>query len=259
MSCKFPNSSTNMIMYPTTKIMCSNYACNKIAPTLSIDLSKSWTTSSVVINEISKPAEMLGRASYRDPALYWHDSAKSLLLFGGDDYADQTPYEDPRSLWSFTPDNGDGSWAITTLQSKDFRWTRRPAGANTLSGGVVVGGFNSNFAPQTIFSNMTIIGNTGSITRNLDIGPFEMGGAAYVKAQFIPNFGTGQGIIVYIGGLSQPGGADTKSLYPMSSIQMYDIGSKQWYTQTAGGDVPSGRWFHCMTGAQATGNRSYEM
>ena len=73
---------------------------------------------------------------------------------------------------------------------------------------------------------------------------------------FVSLFDTGRRLVIYLGGLKLEG---REEVIPMSTINVYDIASKQWYMQIAGGDVLSGRTEFCVTGAQGTNISTYEM
>ena len=223
-----------------------------------------------MINQISKPAAVSGTESYRRPGLFWQDSTKSLILYSGDDYSGRSSYAKPYTIWEFTPSNGDGIWKPTTASLKDITWPRFASTVDTPSGGFVTGGFS--YIPRGKFEplrNMTIVGDPKTFTGLQNIGPFLKGGIHYGNAHFVPSFGTGKGMIVYIGGTTygtippkrsmtrRAGEPDT--FLSLSTIYMYDIASQLWYTQTAGGDVPTSRRSFCMTGARETNTNSYEM
>ena len=237
------------------------------APTLSIDLSNSWTTSSVAINQISKPPGISGKTNtYRHPGLFWQDSTKSIVVYGGDDYSGKSSFDEPYTIWSFTPSspsNGDGKWSPTTGRLNDIIWPHNPSSVDTPNGGIVVGGYSVLSGIALPLLNMTIVGKSNSYTGSPDIGPFVKGGVHYGSAHFVPSFGTGEGMIIYIGGATVPGAGrrreDSRVMLSMSTINMYDIASKQWYTQTAGGDIPSGRLLSCISGAQGANTSTYEM
>jgi hypothetical protein len=72
--------------------------------TLSIDLSKSWTNTSVTINSFSKPAVL---KNVRNGALWWDRNSSSVISFGGEPYTGIPLY-----IWALAPDgNGAGSWS----------------------------------------------------------------------------------------------------------------------------------------------------
>lgn len=61
--------------------LASNLAVRVILnQTLSIDLSKSWTTSSVTLNTIEKPASY---ATIRRPSLWLYSASDEIFSFGG--------------------------------------------------------------------------------------------------------------------------------------------------------------------------------
>jgi len=223
-----------------------------------------------VVNQISKPSEISETESYRRPGLFWQNSTKSLVLYSGDDYSGRSSYEKPYTIWEFTPSKGDGKWASTQASLNGITWPHNPSTVDTPSGGVVTGGYSYNHDPAKYnpLLNITILGDQKPFMGIQGIGPFEEGGIQYGSAHFVPSFGAGQGMIIYIGGLtlqvplpgSKPERPDwRKTLIPLDTIHMYDIASQQWYKQTARGETPSGRISFCMTGAEQSNTTTYEM
>lgn len=236
----------------------ANLGCHYAAPTLSIDLSSSWTTSSVVINQIQKPAGIFGKESYRRPGIFWQDITKSVVLYGGDDYSGRSSFDQPYTIWEFDPGSpatGDGSWEPTKGKLNSITWPHQPSSVDTPSGGVVVGGYAYIPGTSTPLLNKTIVGKDNVYTGLPYIGRFSKDGITAGGAQFVPSYGTGKGLIVYIGGYTQ----SPDTLLSMSTIDIYDIASQQWYSQTAGGDVPAPTRNFCIIGAQGTNVSTYEV
>jgi len=235
----------------------SNHTYYKLAPTLSIDLSTSWNTSSVVVHQISKPLEIFGKASYRRPGLFRQNSTNSVVVYSGDDYSGNSSFEKPYTIWRFTPStpaDGDGIWGPTIGRLDNIVWPHHPTIADTPSGGFVVGGYSYTPKTSNVLRNMTIVGKRNTYTGSPNIGPFSAKGLKKGSAHFVPNFGTGEGMIIYIGGANMDG-----TPFPMSLIHMYDIASKEWYSQPATGDIPKDRVASCVTGGQDFKTNSYEM
>ena len=174
-------------------------------------------------------------------------------MYGGTAYSDS----DQQTIWGFSPGspaNGDGKWPPAGAKLDNITWPQGPSTVDTTSGGFAVGGFSYAAVMRNLL-NMTIIGNN-TYTASTDIGPYASSGVQNGGAHFVPSFGTGRGLVIYLGGLKLEGRGE---VIPMSTINVYDIASKQWYTQTAGRDVPSGRTEFCVTGAQGTNISTYEM
>lgn len=190
-------------------------------------------------------------------------------MYSGDDYSGKsTRASTPYTIWGLklnSPVDGNGVWSPTTGTLGDVMWPHNPSSVDTPSGGFVTGGHT--YKPGIALLNMTVIGESNTYTGIQNIGPFAPYGLRHGSALFVPSFGTGQGIIVYIGGSSFKENPTAKrtlvrrdgTMLLLSTITIYDIASKQWYTQTAGGDVPSPRLATCITGAQGANLSTYEM
>lgn len=227
-------------------------------PTLSIDLSSSWETSSITINAFDKPS---GPTNFKHEALWWIPKTSSILVFGGEPY---TAAAD--SIWTLKPDgNGAGTWT-QQYSSNDSIWQSLTwpdygsIAASSTTGYCLGGGVLYNRTLETItgmteldfgssqWSNVTTAGQYSSSGTSI-------GGAA----QFVLSFGKA-GILVLLGG-SAPLSSFTvgDSLRPMSNITIYDPSSGLWYSQTATGDFPAPRVDMCVGGAQSTNSSTYEM
>lgn len=103
---------------------------------------------------------------------------------------------------------------------------------------------------------MTVVDtNTNTFTSTPSIGPLsDSGGISYGRAFYVPVFGSGQGIVVAIGGR-----VENSAMRDMAVITLFDPATQEWYTQTATGDIPSPKEFFCITGAQSTNGSTYEM
>lgn len=228
------------------------------APTLSIDLSKSWTNSSVVINQINATADVLGHEG-----LFWQESTKSILRFGGDSYKTDEKKESVFGLAVADTANGGGSWSLlhssTDVMWQHVTWPINPSFASSPTVGFVLGGYAQvgSSTTNSALLGLTLVNTTDdTYTTSYDVGPFSADGGVYMgAAQFVPSFGTGQGVVIFLGGRVFGG----NTLYPMSQLTIYDVASKKWYTQTAVGDVPKARKTMCITGALGTNTSTYEM
>ena len=90
---------------------------------------------------------------------------------------------------------------------------------------------------------------TNSITAPLD----ESNGHVWnMEAQCTTAFNNADPLLVVLGGKSDSG------FMPMDSIWFWDPAQKEWYNQTATGDVPSERGYFCTAGAESK-DGTYEM
>lgn len=243
---------------------------------ISIDLSKDWTNSSVVLHSTSKPS---GVPSLNNGGI-WVDSKNKLLYTGfagiNSIFGTNTFY--PQGLWSFSPDGtGGGTWQNLNGTADDtFVSQPRPFDGSVASGegsGYFlggVGGNSSNFqtSPRGMFaydlsSNQVTYGrNSGSSTA---IGTQD---GAMV---FVPYFGN-LGVIVSAGGQQgaagggpggggipiNGGGSNANGLASFSTVQIYNPQDQKWYDQKTSGSAPSGRMQFCMAGT-ASNNQTYEI
>jgi hypothetical protein len=234
-------------------------------PTLSIDLSRSWSTSSIIINAFNKPP---GLGNFKHEALWWIPDISSFVVFGGTPYTTITdPYTTiTNSVWSLTPDgNGAGTWS-EEIFPRDFwqsvTWPCYGSIAASSTTGYILGGYaqygNTLGAITGMFAlDLEDLGISTNITT--DVQYSSSGMSTDGAAQFVPFFGRA-GILVLLGGNAPLSSFDTNSLLkPMSNITIYDPSSKLWYSQTATGDVPASRRDVCIVGAQSTNSSTFEM
>jgi hypothetical protein len=227
-------------------------------PTLSIDLSRSWKTSSITINAFDKPS---GLTNFKHEALWWIPKTSRILVFGGQPYTTTA-----NSIWALNPDgNGAGTWSQQYSSSdsiwKSLNWpyygsiAASSTTGYSLGGGVLYGNMLQAITgmveldfESSQWSNITTAGQYSSSGMSTD-------GAA----QFVPSFGKA-GILVLLGGSAPLSSFDAGiKLRSMSNITIYDPSSKLWYSQTATGDVPASRSDICIVGAQSTNSSTYEM
>jgi hypothetical protein len=191
-------------------------------------------------------------------AILWPDEVnKRFFLFGGDYY--QISPNSPNLLsydvlydeWvSFGPPG-------QSIQSVSWG---AGVGISEIGQGFILGGWLSNnsvpgwtgapLATSTLLKydmdSRTWTNNTGP-----DKTPRAEGVMVYVPA-------SDSGMLIHLGGVAvQSNGTMAPS--PMSTIQLYDIKSSTWYTQTAIGDVPPARRRFCAGTAWAQDQSSYNM
>ncbi|KAH0536099.1 hypothetical protein FGG08_007004 [Glutinoglossum americanum] len=191
--------------------------------TLSIDLSNSWTTTSVTINSFGKPAGLKGT---RDGALWWDRNSSRIISFGGEPFS-----EIPLYVWALTPDgNGAGSWS-ELYGPDDSLWktlVRPEYGliAASPETGYFMGGMVTKW-PEDLYwaiPGMITFDFASSRWTNLtSVGLYSASGMALGgSAQFVPPFGEA-GLIIMMGGVVPSSSWDTGgSFRPMSNITIFD-------------------------------------
>ena len=231
---------------------------------LSIDLSRSWTNSSVTIHSITKPD---GAPNLNSASLWYHDSAG--LLYSGYTGSssswsiDKLPPLPPLSLWTFKPDEtGSGTWA-ELFNSNASVWpsTTRPHNAYMAYGNsfaYILGGEDSgdtpghtgNTLPGMIEFDMNSQKFANASSESGATGPrgkiSQAGGMEYV-----PFFGPGGLFIVM-------GGGDSTGLIDFGTVMVFDPAGGAWYNQTTLGDKPAPRLAFCTAGL-ASSSETHEM
>jgi len=242
--------------------------------TLAIDLSFSWTNSTVdfvATNKSSAP-------SINFQAL-WHDPDENVLYsFGGEStwlppISGNPP---PLSVWKFAPDDrGGGRWSENTTSSDPpfSDGLIRPFGGSTTSSNntaFYLGGYSSKQSSPKRSSGLDFIPARGIISYSYRNGSWSNDTAAgysqYATAewggvQFVPSLGP-EGVLVMFGGDTSTATAYSPGEYlrPMTNITVYEPRSRTWYYQNATGDsLPAARIRMCVVGVQESSNSSYEM
>ncbi|KAL2066756.1 hypothetical protein VTL71DRAFT_2828 [Oculimacula yallundae] len=240
----------------------TSYSDIKYPPTRSIDLSKSWTTSSVVINQIDKSTTSACNRTISHPGLFWQESTRSILVFGGDTTTSGTV----KTACALTLGDslGSESWVQVYNSSdsiwKTITWPRQPSFAYSPTASYALGGFTKAAGDTTasMLMSMAVMNKTtGSFQAQSEVGEFSTtGGVNQGEGHFVPSFG---GLVIFIGGVAYSDAVVGASLRSMSKIDIYNPSTQKWYTQSASGDVPSGRKNFCMTGAQGKNQSTYEI
>lgn len=237
--------------------------------TLGIDLSVSWTNSTLNLTTVSRPPTSLAVNWQR---LWWNKRENIVYCYGGalswaNDAARALELP-PASIWGFTPDGqGRGKWAevIGSTSEKPF-----PSGIIMAAGGVsayddyygyYLGGFVSRGTSHEVYLEngtlisvpglLTYIFDSSTITNTSDGGyqGFFFPDKAWVGPAVmlnVPVYGT-DGILVLMGGTED-----------FHNITIFDKHAHSWLSQTAAGTVPAPRSLFCAIGIQAS-DYSYEM
>lgn len=237
--------------------------------TLAIDLSTSWTNSSVTAIVNSCPDQM---QTVRRPVLWYNAHSNFVYEWGG------WPYDDNHDswLWSFQPDGKGGSaWTQNPAPASSGQTLTAPAGASWVStstalyslGGALVPDPNDHTTnyPTPVTAIQGLVSqnfSSNSWNNQSSLGYSESGYSVYGDASFVPNFGQ-SGLLVFLGG-STPSNQTYWhqkgiELADFAMIPVLDIRSGAWYHQTATGDIPPGRSEFCQVGVPASDNSSYEM
>jgi len=229
---------------------------------LSIDLSQSWTNSTVKILSTAKPT---GCASLNGPSL-WYNPQEGALYSGFAGWASNFVTKDSSlnniSIWTFTPDGtGSGAWKdVIPSGSPALASLNRPSQVFQAFGddsAWVLGGFDSYdpgqypYLPSMVHFNMssrTFANN--STPANLANGGAVTNGAMH----YVPSFGP-QGLFVAMGGdiiQNVPG------LISFDTVAVFDPAKQEWFNQTTTGSPPKSRLEFCTAGINST-NGTYEM
>ncbi|PKS07718.1 hypothetical protein jhhlp_006326 [Lomentospora prolificans] len=233
--------------------------------TLSIDMSKSWSSDSVEIRTISKAAPKL-----YNQAIWADRNEKSFYIWGGhSNHGRENDLLTTDQIWRFIVDgNGGGAWTKEVPDNigayKSFNLAESGAFTTAHNTGFWLGGFASGWTQKFRASSQTIPGmvSFNMTTRTFqndstpDVSPF--GTITAGKIQYIPRFGP-HGLIAVFGG-------STSSLVPGSStsyrdfrnLTFFDPVSRDWYWQTTTGTMPTPRENLCVFGAEST-DGTYEI
>ncbi|KAF9872743.1 hypothetical protein CkaCkLH20_09922 [Colletotrichum karsti] len=203
-----------------------------------------------------------GTIPYTNGGALWSDSVnKRLYLFGGEHNGEPPS---PFNLWSYD---------IINNQWDSFGTPRSGVGISKVSYGAGVsvdargeayyyGGWLSNASVQNWGATPPIATN-GLVKYTMDSNSWSnnTGPDSVRRAEgslhYIPA-GSG-GMLVYFGGLQDPGNNGTMQGQPMDTIFLYDILSSRWYTQTATGQIPEMRRRFCAGATWAEDQSSYNI
>ncbi|KAL8836644.1 MAG: hypothetical protein Q9176_006157 [Flavoplaca citrina] len=253
--------STVRLTSPNAKLALIEDTASSI---LSIDLSQDWLNSTVVLQSTDKPPE----APQLSLSSLWWDERDKLFYSGvtGRTSFFDSPEPPPLSLWSFEPDGtGSGTWA-EVIPAGDAAWenlTRTTDGYQASNGNTafVLGGLTSSrTSPETEELSEEIL-QPGLLQFDMRTRRFTNSSATDFNANgtgaqghmhFVPSFGP-NGLFLVLGGENS---SDYK--YSFDNISVYDAATKQWYNQTATGNVPRGRREFCVAGVNST-EGTYEM
>ncbi|KAK1758858.1 kelch repeat protein [Echria macrotheca] len=244
-----------------------NRPSNSINTTLSIDISKSWSASSVKINSIPKPALVLV-----SQAIWVDNSSSSFYIWGGHSpYGATTNNITKTSQWKFTADGrGAGTWTKEIPSNprvlETFTFSENGAVATAGDTGFYVGGVASGWTeqraatqpvPGLVSFNMTTKTWRNDSTTGI-VSAY--GTLAAGVAEFVPRFGP-NGLVFVLGGATYTLAPNTRppdGMRDFSVVDFFDPVTRVWYTQKTTGTAPTPRQGFCSVGI-ASSNGTYEI
>jgi hypothetical protein len=233
--------------------------------TLSIDLSRSWTTESVVINETPK-SDGIGSWSYQHS---WSDEEDGAFYTWGDGAMYIPDIETPPpTLWKFTAQgtNGSGTWSEVDIASEgdgiQSHTLDRRNGVTVSTPGVgfVFGGFSildgsSNMS--TGYSSFDYAAREWREHSDQEDSFSETGTMSTGAAVFVPVFGS-DGLVFVLGGAEWLGQGVGHGNIDFERVRFLDPVSKRWFSQDTTGDIPTPRARHCAVGVSGA-DGTYDM
>ncbi|KAN0071311.1 hypothetical protein V8E54_010742 [Elaphomyces granulatus] len=241
---------------------------------MAIDLTSSWTTSSVTVVATNKSVEVLESSSLlgRRPDMWYDPTVDLVYSIGGLSYnldgqlydADVVP-----TLWGFKPQsNGSVEWKSqsSTLNPQSTVLASNVAvglSATSPTGHYNLGGFivdyvkNNDYIDSSHALDELLSYNSG----NQSWYNLTLPGQHYTwgEAQYVPIYGA-RGVILFFGGFwpSDTSVSSASSLATLDTILVYDIHTNRFFKQRAS-NPPPGRAVFCSVAAGASNNESYEI
>lgn len=232
--------------------------CEPASTTLSLDLSKDWTNSTVTLTSIPKPN---GFPTLDVPSLWYH-AAEDILYTGftGEPATNQNASDIPNlSLWALKPDNaGSGTWTEVIDADNTSAWGSLVYASGGLQGfdddsAYVLGGVADKsgvWIPGLVEFDMTLQNFTNHST-SVYTASQDLSGINKGVFQYVPSFGP-QGIYVVMGGWTR------SASLGFSTVTVYDPAAQGWYQQQTTGTGPSDRVEFCSAGVNST-NSTFEI
>ncbi|OBT40559.1 hypothetical protein VE00_08585 [Pseudogymnoascus sp. WSF 3629] len=233
--------------------------------TFAIDLSKSWSTSTVEAIASNHAEEF---KPSRRPEIY-HDTIHNVVYsYGGAYFSanfkdDHVVYEAnvTPEVWGFTPPESGNSisdsfpltssveYALTTSSDK-----KHYSFGGTITYRVDADGGEGVPVQMVMEDFVTYDYATQTYSNVSRTTPHSLAG----EAQFIPQYGE-EGVLLLFGGKNpMDRGVASLDVADLGSIQVYDIYTDTFYTQAAT-NAPTGRYSFCSVGASNANNSSYEI
>lgn len=238
--------------------------------TESINLSSSWTNTTVIIKQINKNID---DKSFNYPALWLALDNSSFYSYNGQkSNIDKPSVIGSNKLYKFTSDgSGGGQW---------FEDDQIHTASSNFTNLVRVGGFASACSPDTCYavggfrdsttdsSIKDTIPASGIVSFNLTsrhwcndtlVGSVFTG--PWMDGQlFFTNVAGSEGVLIAVGGSVTDSAGKNHISLSFTEVYIYDIATKNWYQQTTGGDVPP--WnigWYCAVGIGDPVNKTYEV
>jgi hypothetical protein len=235
--------------------------------TLAIDLTLSWTPSSVTAVASNKSTNVLLSSSLlsRRPDMWYDPTVNMVYSTGGAPYnlnGGVFDYDVVPTLWGFTPqNNGNVDWGpqLPSTNPQSAGLMSNIVGgltATSPTGHYNLGGFIQSSATWMALEEMFSynVGNRSWYNLTLT-GQHYMWG----EAQYVPIYGA-KGVILFFGGFwpSDRTVESPSSVANLDTILIYDIHTDRFFKQPASNPPPS-RYKFCSVAAGASSNESYEM
>ncbi|OAG35070.1 hypothetical protein AYO21_10743 [Fonsecaea monophora] len=235
-------------------------------PTISVDLSQSWTNVTVYIANNSEPDPDMPHRRW--PATWYDDATGKVYRYGGWGYNSTDWTTD---LWSYKPGGRTIYWSqevspvtngLSFGSNAPFSsaWTVGNSKLYSLGGAISNGAIRDpNFIVPGLVTRDSSTGRWSNSTTNIpDSSPY----FTQAKAEFASNFGQ-EGFMVVVGGANPSRQAfefqQETSLRDMADIILYDVSTGEWYVQRATGDIPPPRTQFCTVGKASSDGKTYEL
>jgi hypothetical protein len=214
--------------------------------TISIDLSKSWTTNKNVVLRTT-PRKSPAKAN----VALWTDTAEGAFYSWGGRFPQARNITEPE-LWKFTADGkGGGSWSRVEPENPtrfgDLHPTEDGAFANSPDTGFMIGGVahahtEVGYAAADALSGMVTFDMKTRTWQNgtTNFSPFGAGRLIHARAQYVPGFGD-SGLVFVLGGYAPERDVNKGfgPAYGFENVTFFDPKTKQTYTQATTGDAPT--------------------
>ncbi|TVY55236.1 Kelch repeat-containing protein [Lachnellula cervina] len=192
-------------------------------------------------------------------AVLWPDAVnKRFYLFGGDNYQDSPSVANLYS-YDILYDKWD-SFGTPSQGIQSVSWGAG-VGISDIGQGYILGGWLSNYsvpgwngAPFATNSLLSYDMDKQAWSNNT--GPSDNAARAEGVMVYVP--ASDSGMLIQFGGVIVETNGTTDAS-PMEKINVYDVKSGKWYTQTASGSVPPTRRRFCAGAAWAPDHSSYNI
>jgi hypothetical protein len=231
---------------------------NPVNSTLSLDMTRSWTTLDVSFRSIPKPGPTTGKA------VLWTDAASNQLYSWGGMWSHGLNMSRSQ-VWRFTADGTGGGTSSVESPANPAEFGELHAGeqsafAEANGTAFSIGGLASGWTELNRLVTQAVPGTVTfdmrtKMFRNETGGPFNtVVGAA---AQYIPSYGP-NGLVMVLGGQApvadRPYNLGDAPAFDLRNLTFFDPVTREAYWQMSTGDVPpSPRILFCTVGFQVPG------